>query len=175
MGGAVFSQVDGDGYGGFDRPGLTGGLGIYSRLSAKTGLAFELSYSGKGSYDPSKPDEGKYTEYRINMHYIDIPILYTVDVSKWHFEGGLTGGILLGYNLSNEQGALPNDPYEFKTFELGMQLGGGYFVSDKWLAGLRFKRSILPTTESYFDIHWGFAGGSYNRLIAAHFNFFFTR
>jgi len=172
--GAVTSQVDGDGFGGYNKLGGTIAFGIHANLRKRSGFNLALGYTMKGSYDPLVPDQGDYESYKISMNYLEILPSYTYTLHKIRFDAGTPIGILLNYNLEDHNGTLPNDPYQFSTLEFQILLGVSYQIAEKWYAGIHFQRSVFPISDFKFDTTRGFQGGSYNRLLALKISYFFT-
>lgn len=80
IGGANFSQYNGDLEVGFRRVGAHVGLGATLPITEHWNVGLELLYSMKGAYQ--KVPRGTYYTYDLNLDYIEIPILahYTYDV-----------------------------------------------------------------------------------------------
>ena len=65
IGGLVATQVDGDGYGGYDKAGPIVGLWVGHRISHSYYSRVEFRYIQKGSYAKTS-DDGGYYRMRLN-------------------------------------------------------------------------------------------------------------
>jgi len=74
--GLVGSQVAGDSYSGFHKPGAYAGFWVSLDFGKQSSIYTELSYFQKGSRH--NPDEKKqdYTFYLMRLGYIEMPFLY---------------------------------------------------------------------------------------------------
>ncbi len=136
VGGTSLSQVDGDYYGGYSKLGLELGGFVSRKVSPAMELQLDITYMQKGSRKAPEPDKGDYTDYKINLGYIQMPL-----VARWHyksfsFEGGLGIGVLInsneykdGVSIKDVEGVTP-----FKTIEYCTVVGANYhFTSRLWL------------------------------------------
>jgi hypothetical protein len=128
--GAVFgvngAQLDGDGMGGYNKPGLYGGLYVSREINDAFFWQFELVYSGKGSQRVVRPetlDDGPWL--RLSMHYIDIPVtVHYKYTDAWHFHAGVGINYLMGFNYRDPRLNLLNT--NFTNFEAALHLGTSY-------------------------------------------------
>ena len=127
--GVIGSQIDGDGYTGWDKAGFTGGGFVRTELNESWGVQFDLLYSQKGSRDPQDPDNGKYDYYLIKVDYIEIPLNIQYTLSKFRAEAGLSFGALINVVEENAQGAVPNSAFDFNPIEVGYQLGAYFDIT----------------------------------------------
>ena len=85
--GAVTSQVDGDGYAGFHQLGCTGGFFGRIPTDGPSSWQLELKYSLYGAHSDSKEVEYGMNPMDIRLHYIEIPVLYRYDLSRFNVNG----------------------------------------------------------------------------------------
>jgi len=164
MGGITVSQVDGDPYTGYYKAGaVTGG---YARLGIGhyAGIQAELRYTGKGSSDGNQV-EGTNTYYRLNLHYLEMPVLFQyVYRSAVSLELGPAVGWLMGYTEKDENGMmLDADP--FRDVELSGVAGVMYRLTDRLAVGARFSYSVFPVREHVAGATWYMNRGHYNNLL----------
>ncbi len=169
------SQIDGDGYTGWDKAGLN--LGVFARtdFSEKWGMQFDLLYSQKGSRDPQDADNNKFNYYLIRLDYVEVPVLAQYSFSRFRAEFGPTFGVLVNSYEENENGEIPVSAFDFKPFELGYTLGGYMDITERFFLNIRYNRSFLPVSNEFrfLQAQFGFFGGSYNSSFsfAVGFNF----
>lgn len=108
--GITASQIHGDSYGGYHKPGLQAGFCINHSISDDWKLGFELNYAQRGTRKIPRPDKGDYNALYINLQYIDLPIIVQYKFKKFVFAGGLSAGRLVGQSLRNENGKTFTEP-----------------------------------------------------------------
>lgn len=125
---------------------LAGGflaLPFHKRMS----LQVELLYVNKGSGSVTN-------EVRSNLHYLNIPVLlqYRV-IDKLNIELGPEVGYLLSaYNKYSNQSNLDNRTYMIEKFDVGIDAGVSYDLSEKLMLGLRYNIGINDFTKE-FDVY----------------------
>ncbi|GAB4377890.1 MAG: hypothetical protein Kow0075_07130 [Salibacteraceae bacterium] len=144
--GANTSQIHGDGYGGYNKVNLTGGVGVSTPFKKDLKLQFEINYAGRGSR--KRPLSWDPSVYRISAHYIDLPILVRFSYWKLEFEAGICNGIYVWHNEFDGFGKVPENVelYRFNRYELAANAGAYARLWGNWLANVRFHYSILPAT-----------------------------
>lgn len=175
VGGIAFTQIDGDGYSGFDKAGINAGGFVNNHFGwEKTSLQMELLYVNKGSRKPPNPEKG-ISYYQINLNYVEIPLLVKYRYKKLCFEGGLSYAQLVRHREFDTSGELTEKEYPpFKNSEFALNLGAGYFFNEKFSLNIRSVRSILPVRDYAVFTQFGFFGltssgifgGSYNTVVA---------
>ena len=110
------SQVDGDGYGGFNKMGFIAGAFTNASLSEKWSTQFEIYYINKGSFKAARPDKGDYRHFNLNVNYIEIPLALRYKYQNFMFESGLYGSKFLSYHMEDEFGERTINEYPFKSF-----------------------------------------------------------
>ncbi len=65
-------QIHGDAASGYNKPGLTGGVVINSRLSKKLSLDLGFLYSQKGAWKNQNTKNGDYSFFRIDLVIMSI-------------------------------------------------------------------------------------------------------
>jgi len=70
--GMTTSQISGDGLGGWDKFGFTGGAYVNAPFNSKNGLRIGLYYSEKGSR--TKRDTLNFNTFAYRLNYIEVPM-----------------------------------------------------------------------------------------------------
>ena len=138
------SQVEGDTYRGYHKPGILGGFYVETDLAPAVFMGMEIKYAQKGSRSkvtPKQPDK-----YIMRLGYIDIPVYAAFRTGEWGAVlGGISTGFLIHSTEIDEYGELPSqDQYAFNTIDLQPFLGFQFGVLDNIKADLRFALSVLP-------------------------------
>jgi hypothetical protein len=141
------SQVEGDGYGGYEKLGLIVGGFTNINLSEKLTTQFEIYYIKKGSKKNARPDKGDYESFHLNLNYIDVPVVIRYHYKKFIFETGLYAGALLSYKIEDQFGVREVQNYPFKKIDLGGLLGFSYLFNESFSFNIRSKASILPIRD----------------------------
>lgn len=156
------SQIEGDGYGGYDKIGFIVGGYVNSDLSEKFSSQLEIYFINKGSFDALHPDKGDYDSYKVNLNYIEIPLVLQYSQQKFTFEAGLFLGKLIGTpRIFDENGERFVYQFPFKPFDFGGLLGIEYALNDHFSLNLRSKNSLVPIRD-FPNLD---RGGFFNNLI----------
>jgi len=142
------SQIEGDGYGGYDKIGFIAGGFVKSDLSEKLSAQFEIYFINKGSFDALHPDKGDFDSYKVNLSYIEIPVALQYNQKQFTFEAGLYLGKLIGTpRIYDEIGERFVYQYPFKSFDFGGLLGISYHLNEHFILNLRSKNSLIPIRD----------------------------
>ncbi len=177
-GGGAFTQVDGDGYSGWNKVGTAIGGFVYNNFGwKKTSLQMELQYINKGSRKPPKQNNG-FTYYKIVLNYVEVPLLVKYRHKKFNFETGLSYAQLIRQREFDLSGELIPREYQggnFKKYDVLFNAGAGYFFTEKFSLNVRYSYSVLPVRNyvvindprfGFFGINSiGFFGGTYNAAL----------
>lgn len=140
--GLAGSQVAGDTYSGFRKPGAYTGLWIRLAIDERSSVQTELSYFQKGSRH--NPDEKRqdFTFYLMRLGYIEMPFLYQYHLkSKIIIEAGPS----LSYLLHSYEALdyIEVSYGKFSLFNPSFMAGIVFPITDKMSAHLRTDNSIL--------------------------------
>jgi hypothetical protein len=85
FGGGVFvgldiSQLDGDSWGGYHKPGINLGVYTNTKINKKISVQMELAYIQKGS--KSNSNEPNYVYYKCKLNYIQMPLVLSYKFIK---------------------------------------------------------------------------------------------
>lgn len=171
--GIAGSQVSGDRLSGFDKAGLFGGVYVNFRFKEHSALQFEMNYIQKGSaYNPKAGATDPHA-YRLNLQYIEVPVLYHWLFSKrFGFVIGPTVGFLMKATEKEDGGLMP-DPKPFNWYEVGVLAGIQFNISDHFKAGFRGQNSVLPVRRHAGNVTYRLNRGQYNSLLLLTFSYEF--
>lgn len=160
------SQVEGDGYKGYSKPGLAAGFYVETDISAMVFAGMELKYNEKGVR--KNPDAKDINKYILRLNYIDMPVYAAVRTNEW---GALLAGIQPGYLLSSKElnayGELPpEDQSEFKKFDLQAILGFQFQILDRLKTDLRFALSVVKVADKSGESGYYVHEGLFNNVIS---------
>jgi hypothetical protein len=181
-GGAFFglntSQISGDELAGFDKAGLY--LGAFANLSGESkpgGWQIEVGYLEKGSRKLPHPDKGDFYSYRLRLNYVETYISYQYfwRTYLW-FEAGPSLGVLVRSSEQvNEGGSasrLDNGEF-FDRYDLSLNIGANYRLSETWSLGVRFANSIIPVRPHASGASYILNFGQYNEILSFSFRYQF--
>lgn len=174
--GIVGSQVDGDTYAGYNKSGLYGGAYVNRPLDEKTELEFGITYIQKGARKNANPNKGDLSFYLVRLNYVEVPLMYKINVKKFKFELGLSYAYLFRYSEQNTYGYY-NDR-RLRNYDACYNFGCGYKLSDNLYANLRYNYSFIPirpfpSNGVYLGTFWSrtFNKGLYNNDIVVSLNY----
>lgn len=166
-GGISTSQINGDGFGGYNKFSLNTGIGTRAQFSDKLKLQIELNYAGRGSRkrlnDPSSRPTSKFS-----LHYIDIPILFKFNTWKFEFEAGLCNSIYLSHREEFNFNRIPAkfNQWNFNRYEPAINLGVYVPINEQWKSNVRFHYSIFPASGGIIQFNGRYSiSGLYNNVI----------
>ncbi|NQU51925.1 MAG: PorT family protein [Bacteroidetes bacterium] len=138
------SQVEGDTYKGFNKPGIVAGFFVQTDVAPAVFLAFEIKYSQKGARNKIKPEFPE--KYIMRLGYVDIPVYAAFRTNdRGSIIGGLSTGFLIHSKEFDEYGEFQvEDQNVFNTIDLQPFLGFQFDFLDNLKADLRFALSVLP-------------------------------
>jgi hypothetical protein len=171
-GGINGSQISGDTYGGYNQPG--GYAGIYTRIHIKERYAFQLgiAFSQKGARKIQRPEKGDYSFYDLRLNYIEVPIIFRVNLRKIIGETGLFGAYLTSSSEENLQG--PVVPFRpFHKAEFGGYLGAGYKWGENLEFTVRASNSLIPVREHMSGTAFRWNRGQYSAVLTFMLRFTF--
>ncbi len=173
IGGATFSQVQGDTYAGFNKIGIVGGLYVSRSFTDIWAGQFEIVYKQKGSRHNPNESKGDYTIYKLNFDYIEVPLLAKLRLNDILFEGGASLGLLINSSEEDQYGEI-SSIYPFEDYELSGLVGVGYQFHPKMYVNLRWSHAFTRVRKAYGGaldnqkpLHWMDGKlGQYNQSIS---------
>ena len=163
--GFVTTQIDGDGYAGWNKVGVNGGLFVNTELSDKVTAEFQITYVQKGSVRPIDPDNGFFDYYRIRTDYVEVPLLFRFKGRKFFYDVGPSLGALVRDSEEDLNGITPLPFHDWKRTELALHVGLGYKITDQFHTHVRYSQSVVPVSNDAYVTRWGLIGGSYHQMI----------
>lgn len=151
MGGLNGSQVDGDGIGGFNKPGLAvGGAVAYPLKDDQFEIEANIYFIQKGSKSTDQ-DPGF---LKISLSYIEFPLL----LNYWFIDGiygqtGLVFSYLLKAKIDDGFGFTDRDD-DFNLVDFGLMAGFGYEITQRFDLSIRYSHSLTRITKEPFQRAW---------------------
>lgn len=171
--GFTASQVDGDSYSGYNKPGLQAGVFVSAELLPWLDARMEIKYTSRGAREPAADDNTG--SYLLGLHYIDMPVMASL---KYRNIGALELGLIPGYLFkaagADEAGKLPNEYLvDFHKFDLGLLIGAEVSITQKFAVNIRYSYSIFSIRDlesagsfySWFGKIFGHSKGDFNNYL----------
>ena len=156
------TQIDGDGYGGFNKAGILFGGYVNSKLSDKVTGEFQLTYIQKGSINPQNPSKGDFDYYRIRLSYVEVPLIFRMKKGKFFYGIGPSLGVLINSSEEDQNGEVNLPFHSFKSTEVGLNFDLIYDLTKRIQTNIRYTHSMLPISNETKFTRWGLIGGSYS-------------
>ncbi|WP_282036021.1 porin family protein [Saccharicrinis aurantiacus] len=182
LGGAVFSQIDGDNYAGFNKPGFALGMYAARQINPHWLAQFEILYTQKGAKnDPNTASLGTSTEiYKASLDYIEIPLFARYYLNKFSFDAGVSYGVLVRSKEEDQYGEIDANPFE--DHEWATLIGVNYQINSRLYASVRWAYSITRIRKAYegeydWQPHpiWGNKFGQYNHNVSVMLHYQFEK
>ncbi|MFM9986567.1 MAG: porin family protein [Flavobacteriales bacterium] len=171
--GPLFSQISGDGLGGWDKLGFAAGAWVNVPISERNGVLLSMKYVTKGSR--TKRDTLDFNSFAYHLNYIDVPILFnhsfTIKKSTWRWLAGPYAGVLIsqkvkanGVNYSVPEASSGPD---FKRYDIGLMGAVAWWPTSKFFVELSTSTSIIPTRPAPLVVNPGsyYEQGNYNQTL----------
>lgn len=167
------SQVEGDGFAGYNKAGLFASVFVNTMLKENLGAQLEIRYSQKGSSRKSTPENP--VIYRIELQYIELPIsVFTRYFYPFVGEAGLSMGYLFSGKEVYEFGeAPPESTIPFNNWELAGHVGFRYYFTDHFSLKTRISYSLARIRQHAGGGTWYLNRGQYNNVIGMGLNYHF--
>jgi hypothetical protein len=165
--GANFSQIDGDQLGGYNKLGVNTGFAISRQIDQSWKWSFEILYAMKGSKKRIVDPQVSTPSLRIDLHYIEIPLLVRYGLRNLEFYGGPTIGINV-FNRREDNGFISKQ-MGLRPLEFSLHLGGTYYLGPSWGLDLRHSYSLVSITDKSVNFVPQFIfrrAGMFNRLFS---------
>ena len=177
--GANFCQVDGDQFYGFRKVGINFGpmAMIPFGKNRNWSVTMELLYSQKGSYHAGSTDS---TYYRLNLDYIDIPVMVHFTDKKIISAGvGFCYGQLIGKSESTlpDSIVVPNNnfrPYDLSVLgEVSLRVWNRFWINVRYQYSMLSLRNVTFTNPNIKGDTW--QRDQYNNLISLRLTYIFKQ
>lgn len=176
IGGFNASQVEGDYFRGYNKPGIITGFFVQTDIAPAIFAAMEIKYSQKGSRNRIKKDDPTPLKYIMRLGYVDVPVYMGFRTND---RGSVVAGVSAGYLIHameyGEYGKFPEeDRHMFNDLDLQPFIGFQFDMLDNLKVDLRFALSVLPIRgqpgEDATNYYWH--NNQFNNVIslAAYYN-----
>lgn len=138
----LVSQVGGDNTAGFRKIGFGAGITSTLVLQSENKFKFGITYIQKGSRVYEDFPKG-IESYRLAVNYIEVPLIWEMNLFEKWFEFGLSASKALSLTESRNRIEFLN-PESAKIAELGLIAGYKHSISNNKAIHLRYGNSITP-------------------------------
>jgi opacity protein-like surface antigen len=149
LGGLNASQVDGDTYNGYKKPGIVAGGYVITNLSRNLFAGMELKFSQKGSRNIDSLAINGQIKYVMRLNYVDLPVYLGIRTNdRISILLGLSPGFLLSGTEYNDYGKFTEqDQHPFNSFDLEAMLGFRFKITNRIFVDLRGAYSVIPIRD----------------------------
>lgn len=166
--GVVGSQVDGDTYAGYNKPGYYFGFGINRQISQRWEIEFALSFLQKGArknyaLDSASRNDPNNQYYVLRLNYLEVPLMVKWNYKKFRFGGGLAAGYLTKNPPFEESQNGYYNIYGFKNFDFSYLFNVDYKLAANWYAAFRFEYSFIAIRNYYSSSNGIYHGNIFNK------------
>jgi hypothetical protein len=169
--GFTSSQVSGDELAGYDKAGLIGGLFCATKFSKKWTLQFEMLFVQKGSKYRSHPELGDPNYYRLQLNYMEVPVLLQFHYKKFTFEAGPAYSYLINYKEEDRTGDITG-LRPFNKSEISINAGVNYTLPGNFGVNFRFSNSLTSIRDHLSGAKRFYNPGQQNTVL--HFTLSYT-
>ncbi|TNF40303.1 MAG: PorT family protein [Bacteroidetes bacterium] len=159
------SQVEGDTYKGYNKPGFVAGFYVETDIAPAIFAAMEIKYSQKGARkkvttkDPEK--------YIMRLNYIELPFYLAFRTND---RGSVLAGLSAGYLISGKEfdnygEFIPEDQNEFNAFDLEPFIGFQFDFLENLKADLRLGLSVIPIRGKPVNTNYYWQNNQFNNVI----------
>ncbi len=164
MAGLNISQIEGDGFAGYNKAGPAFGIFVNTFFLDDLAGQVEINYSSKGSQRNTTIEDPRY--FRIEMHYVEIPLLARYFLpAGFSVESGLSGGYLFSSRERDEVSEIPIIT-PFRKTEFAFIAGASWHITQSLELNSRFSYSILPVRQHAGGGTYRWNRGQNNNVIA---------
>ena len=162
------SQVEGDTYKGYHKPGILAGFYVQTDVAPAIFSGMEIKFSQKGSRNKNKPNDPDPDKYIMRLNYVDVPLFMGFRTNEW---GAVVAGVSAGYLISgrefDEYGQfVEEDQNEFNNFDLQPFVGFQFGMLDNVKLDLRLALSVLPIRERPINTNYYWINNQFNNVIS---------
>ncbi len=162
------TQVKGDSYRGYHKPGLLAGVFVQTDIMPAVFAGMEIKYSQKGARHKVDKDEGIPDKYIMRLEYVDIPFFIGYRTSsKGTVIGGISAGYLFRAKEIDEYGEFPEEEQNrFEDFDLQPFVGFQFDMAERLRLDLRLAYSILPIRGLPRETNYYWLNSQFNNVIS---------
>lgn len=168
IGGFNASQVSGDAYQGYHKPGIILGGYVQTDLSRTVYAGMELKFEQKGSRNIDSLATNGQIKYIMRLNYVDLPVYLGIRTSeKISLLLGLSPGYLISGAEYNDYGKfVKEDQNPFNELDLQGLLGFRFQFTRRLNIDLRGAYSLLPIRKQKGDALWYWKSNQFNNLLS---------
>ena len=184
VGGTTFTQVDGDGYKGYNKVGITGGGVIFMPLGqldlpieGTVALSMEVLFTQKGSRGRHLIPNTNIVRQDINLQYAEVP--FQLNFYRGPRKSGFGAGFAVGYLASSEEtvddgsGIIIKNALPFRKFDFNFVLTGNIHVWKGIFISPRFQYSLVSVRNN--NAKYGGRNEQFNNAVAIRLMYLFNR
>lgn len=162
------SQVDGDTYSGYKKPGVVAGGYVQTDLSRTVFAGMELKFAQKGSRNVDSLATDGQIKYIMRLTYAELPVYLGIRTSeRISLVFGLSPGYLIKGTEYNDYGKfVAQDQHPFNAFDLEAMLGFRFQLAKRIFVDLRGAYSLLPIRDQTGDALWYWKSNQFNNLLS---------
>jgi len=162
------SQVDGDTYSGYHKPGVVLGGYVQTNISRTVYAGMELKFAQKGSRNIDSLAIQGQIKYIMRLNYVDLPVYLGIRTSeRISLLIGVSPGYLIRGIEYNDYGKLTEqDQNAFSEFDLQGLLGFRLQLTKRLFVDLRGAYSVLPIRKQKGDPLWYWKSNQFNNLLS---------
>jgi len=155
LGGLNASQVEGDTYSGYKKPGIVAGGYVQTNLSQLVFVGMELKFAQKGSRNVDSLAVDGRKKYIMRLNYAEIPVYLGIRTGeKTSLLAGLSGGYLISGTEYDDYGKFVTaDQHPFNALDVEAMLGFRFQMTKRLFIDLRGAYSITPIRKRIPDIN----------------------
>ncbi len=169
IGGFNASQVDGDNYTGYHKPGVALGAYVQTDISRTVFAGMELKLMQKGSrnIDSLAIDDGQ-IKYIMRLNYIDLPVYLGIRTGeRISLLLGISPGYLISGKEFNDYGRLTEeDQHPFNSLDLQALLGFRFQITRRLFVDVRGAYSLLPIRDQPGETLWYWNSNQFNNMLS---------
>ena len=168
IGGFNATQVDGDLYKGYKKPGIALGGYVQTDLSRTVYAGMELKLMQKGSRNIDSLATNGQIKYIMRLNYVDLPVYLGIRTSeRISLLIGVSPGFLVSGNEYNDYGKLPpQDRHPFNSLDLQGMLGFRFQFTKRLFIDLRGAYSVLPIRAQPGAALWYWKSNQFNNVLS---------
>ncbi len=153
IGGLNATQVDGDAYKGYHKPGIAFGGYVQTDISRNVFAAMELKFMQRGSRNIDSLATDGQIKYIMRLNYIDLPVYLGIRTSdRISLLVGLSPGYLMSGTEYNDYGKFPPaDQKPFNSLDVEGFFGFRFQFTKRLFVDLRGAYSLRPIRNSPGD------------------------
>ena len=154
LGGLNASQVDGDTYSGYNKPGIVAGGYVQTNLSRTVFVSMELKFAQKGSRHVDSLAVDGQRKYIMRLNYAEMPIYLGIRTSE---KVSLLAGLSTGYLISGTEYDIYGkfvqaDQHPFNAIDVEAMLGFRFQMTKRLFVDIRGAYSMTPIRKKIPDI-----------------------